>query len=104
MIKENQDKASLVSFYNEIENYLKNTHVPIDLTTDPNVTYNLLAKNYTICQEETHKPVKTGLNNYMHKKNAWITMSIIKSIKFRDEMYKRPRLTISHSPMYETLE
>ena len=31
-------------------------------------------------------------------------MGIINSIKFRDKMYKRLRLTNSASPMYETLE
>ena len=31
-------------------------------------------------------------------------MSIINSIKFRDKMYKRLRLTNCDSPMYETLE
>ena len=30
-------------------------------------------------------------------------MGIINSIKFRDKMYKRLRLTNSDSPMYETL-
>ena len=38
---------------------------------------------------------------YGHKKKPWIT---IDSIKFRDKMYKRPRLTNSDSPMYETPE
>ena len=31
-------------------------------------------------------------------------MSFINSIKFRDKMYERPRLTNSDSPMYETLD
>ena len=31
-------------------------------------------------------------------------MGIINSIKFRDKMYKRLRLTNCNSPMYETLE
>ena len=31
-------------------------------------------------------------------------MGIINSIKFRDKMYKRLRLTNCDSPMYETLE
>ena len=50
------------------------------------------------------KPVKTKLNHYKHKKNQWITMGIINSIKFRGKMYKRLRLTNSESPMYETPE
>ena len=55
-------------------------------------------------KEKHQKPVKTKLNHYKHKKNPWISMGIINSIKFRDKMYKRLRLTNYDSPMYETLE
>ena len=40
-MKEKHDEASLLSFYNEIEISLRNTNFPNELTTDPNVTYNL---------------------------------------------------------------
>ena len=40
IIKEKNDEASLLSFYNEIQISLRNTHFPNKLTTDPNVTYN----------------------------------------------------------------
>ena len=103
-MKEKQDEGSLLSFYNEIEISLRNTNFPNELTTDPNVTYNLLEKNILSAKEKHMKPVKTKLNHYKHKKNPGITMGIINSIKFRDKMYKRLRLTNSDSPMYETLE
>ena len=35
IIKEKYDEASLLSFYNEIEISLRNTHFPNELTTDP---------------------------------------------------------------------
>ena len=38
------------------------------------------------------------------KNIPWITMGIINSIKFRDKICKRLRLTNCDSPMYETLE
>ena len=104
IMKEKQDEASLLSFYNEIENSLRNTNFPNELTTGPNVTYNLLAKNILSAEKKHLKPVKTELNRYKHKNNPWITMGIINSIKFRDKMYKRLRLSNSDSPMYETLE
>ena len=52
-MKEKHDEASLLSFYNEIESSLRNIHFPNELTTDPNVTYNLLEKKYIVCQGET---------------------------------------------------
>ena len=102
-MKEKHDEASLLSFYNEIESSLRNTHFPNELTTDPNVTYNLLEKIILSAKEKHLKPAKTKLNHYKHKKNPWISMGIINSIKFRDKMYKRLRLTNCNSPMYETL-
>ena len=45
IMKEKQDEASLLSSYNEIETSLRNTNFPNELTTDPNVTYNLLEKH-----------------------------------------------------------
>ena len=50
IMKEKQNEASLLSFYNEIEISIRNTNFPNEITTDPNVTYNLLGKNI-ICQE-----------------------------------------------------
>ena len=41
MIKEKQDEPSLLSFYNEMEISLINTHFSNELTTDPNVAYSL---------------------------------------------------------------
>ena len=45
IIKEKHDEASLLSFYNEIDSSLRNTHFPNELTTDPNLTYNQLENN-----------------------------------------------------------
>ena len=104
VMKKKHDEASLLSFYNEIEISLRNTHFLNELTTDPNVTYNLLEKIILSAKEKHLKPVKTKLNHYKHKKNPWISMGIINSIKFRDKMYKRLILTNYDSPMYETLE
>ena len=110
-MKEKQDEASLLSLYNEIEISLRNTNsnsqlknFPNELATDPNVTYNLLEKDILSAKEKHLKPLKTKLNDYKHKKNPWITMGILNTIKLRDKMYKRLRLTNSDSPMYETLE
>ena len=50
------------------------------------------------------KHVKTNLNRYKHKQNPWITIGNKNSIKFRDEMFKRLRLTNCDSPTYETLQ
>ena len=38
IIKDKQDEASLLSFYNEIDISPRNTNLPNELITDPNVT------------------------------------------------------------------
>ena len=50
MIKEKQNETSLLSFYKKIE-ICQNTPFPNEVTTDPNVTYNIL-ETYIICQVE----------------------------------------------------
>ena len=40
---------------------------------------------------------------YKHKRNNWITHGIIKSIKFRDNLYKQVKMTNTNSPQYDIL-
>ena len=63
------------------------------LDSDPNFNYNkldfILDKLFI-----KHMPVrKIKLNKYRHKKSEWITPEIIRSIKFRDNIYKRLKQT-----------
>ena len=37
---------------------------------------------------------KIRLNKYKHKKTEWITNGILKSIKFKDNLYKRMKLSV----------
>ena len=41
-------------------------------------------------------------NKYQHKLSNWITTGILKSIEFRDNLYKRLQLCPIDSPEYET--
>ena len=42
-------------------------------------------------------------NKYKHKKSSWITQGLLKSIKFRDNLYKRLKLTNPNSTNYNTI-
>ena len=58
-----------------------------DLTEDPNKNYNILHEHMKTAKA-IHFPVKyIKFHNHRHKKNKWITPGILRSIKFRDEMY-----------------
>ena len=98
-----QDKDSIKLFHDDIESSLKNIQFPNDLTTDPNLTYNMLEQVISSAKEKHLTPKKVKFNHYKHKKNPWITKGILNSIKFRDKLYKKTRLTDLGSIKYETL-
>ena len=52
-----------------------------------------------------HMPCKlVKLNKYKHKKYAWITLGLLKSIRYRDKLYKQLRLSNPNSLHYDTLK
>ena len=100
---EKQDKDSIKLFHDDIESSLKNIQFPNDLTTDPNLTKKMLEQVISSAKEKHLTPKKVKFNHYKHKKNPWITKGILNSIKFRDKLYKKTRLTDPGSIKYETL-
>ena len=43
-------------------------------------------------------------NKYKHKKSSWITQGLLKSIRYRDKLYKKLKLTNPNSPNYDTIK
>jgi hypothetical protein len=71
---------------------------------DPNINYNALNLKLTSAIAK-HLPCKiVRYNKYKHRKEKWITSGIIRSIRFRDKMYKRFRSTTVSDHAYETLK
>ena len=73
------------------------------LTADHNISYNvihdIIGKN-----KNTHVTSKLGkYNKYKHKKSKWITRGLLRSIRFRDNLYKKFKLSNPASREYETL-
>ena len=60
-----------------------------NLTMDPNVNYNKLENILTSIKDKTMPCKLVKFHKYKHKKNDWITPGIIKSIKFKDGLYKK---------------
>ena len=58
-----------------------------DLLTDPNQNYNILHEHLKSLKDK-HMPDRyVKFHKHRHKKNKWITTGIIRSIKFRDNLY-----------------
>ena len=61
------------------------------LTADPNISYNNDVIEKTKNTHMTSKLVK--YNKYKHKKSKWITTGLLRSIRFRDDLYKKIKLS-----------
>ncbi len=91
-----QDKKAMQNFYNEILTSDKLINLKCDLKEDPNNTYNVL---HNVIQDAKNKHMPSKLikcNKYKHKKSKWVTFGILKSIQFRDNLYKKTKIHRSY--------
>ncbi len=96
-----KDKESINKFHNEILKSNQLHSFNANYTQDPNINYNIL---HSVIQN-THMPQKViKYDKRKHKKSKWITQSIIKSINFRDNLYKNLKMTDPNSTEYATLK
>ncbi len=99
-----QDKESIDKFQNHLETSddLKTLN---DLPTqDPNINYKILHETIQI-GKNLHLPEKTvRFDKHKHGKTKWITQSLIKSIKFRDDLYKKFKKSSPNSAQHTTLQ
>ena len=80
----------------EIINRIEN-----DLSTDPNTTFDIL-NQALIAGKDKHFPEQlVRFNRYKHKLNKWITAGILKSKKFRENLYKILQLLSPESAQYQ---
>ena len=72
--------------------------------TDPNINYEkfekIISKSY-----DNHFPEKCmKFNKYKHNLSKWITSGILKSIEYRDKLYKRLKMCSSENGEYDLLK
>ena len=96
--------AAINIFREELSEIDISSLLNVNLFTDPNIDYNkfvkIITKNY-----DKHFPEKcVKFNKYKHKLSNWITSGILKSIEFRDKLYKRLKMCSSESDEYELLK
>ncbi len=66
---------------------------------DPNVNYNMLHEVIKLAKDK-HMPYKTvKFKKYKHKNSTWITLAILKSIRYRDKL--RNKLKLMHADSHE---
>ena len=68
---------------------LLHSHLNTDSHGNPNDTYDIIEKHITNAKE-TFLPTKTiRFNKHKHRIKSWMTENILRSIKFRDKLYKQ---------------
>ena len=68
-----------------------------NLNTNPNLTYNIIHDTLIAVKIKHLSCRVVKFNKYKHKKSKWITTGILRSIRFRDRIYKRIKLTAPQS-------
>ena len=73
------------------------------MTADPKIGYSII-HDVIEKTKKTHMTSKlVKYNKYKHKKSKWITRGLLRSLRFRDNLYKKIKLTNPASREYETL-
>ena len=68
----------------------------------PNLNYNIMHEEIMRAKNK-YMPIKTmKFNKYKHKNSTWITQGLLKSIRYRDTLYKQLKMSDPNSPDYET--
>ena len=76
----------------------------ISVATDPNIDDAKFEKIITKTNDK-HFPEKcVKFNKYKHKRSNWITSGILKSIEFRNKLYKRLKICSSEIGECELLK
>ncbi len=83
-----QTKVTLQSCETEIKQINLINKIDSNPIADPNINYNIIHDIINAAKNK-HLPTKiVKFNKRKHKKSKWITFGIIKSINYRDKMYK----------------
>ena len=83
-----KNSNSFKEFYEEISYTDFLTLINNDINNDPSINYSILENKLNELLGK-HFPIKTvRFNKYKHKCSSWITEGILKSIKFRDQLYR----------------
>ena len=94
---------SLNNFRHEISNGEMYNLLDKDINSDPNNNYNIIHNTTQKARTRHLSTKRVKFNKHKHTKSDWITLGIIKSIKFRDNLYKTLKSTQTDTPEYANI-
>ena len=99
-----QNETSFINVDKDLQTSNIITLMDNDTTSDPNNNYNILLEEIKKAIDK-HMPIKTvKFDKYRHKKETWITSGILKSIRYKDKLYRQLKMTNPFIPQYNILK
>ena len=101
--------STVSDFKDELKNGISNLNLNNNLISDPDLSYEAFV-DFVIRIKDKHMPMKTGrFDKHKHKMTKWVTKvgdqsGIIKSIKYRDKLYKQLKSIAVNSQEYNTMK
>ena len=99
---QNKDDKCFTAFYADVANTDFLSLIKPDIHEDPTLNYDTFQNKINELISK-HFPIKTiKFDKYKHKCSPWITNGILKSLKFRDKMYRERKSYDVNSPIYSS--
>ena len=102
--KYNTSDEAMLNVRHEIQSEELYSKLGKSCTAEINLNYEMINDDILRAKNK-HMPCKfVKFNKYKHKQSAWITLGLLKSIRYRDKLYKQLRLSNPNSLHYDTLK
>ena len=102
--KYNTSDEAMLNVRHEIQSEELYSKLGKSCPADINLNYEMINDDILRAKNK-HMPCKlVKFNKCKHKKSAWITLGLLKSIRYRDKLYKQLRLSNPNSLHYDTLK
>ena len=98
------NNTAINNFRNDLSETDIASIISSDLTTDPNSEYAKFEQIIMAAYEKHFPEKQVKFNKHKHKLSDWITSVILKSIEFRDNLYRCLTKLSAHSPDYELVK
>ena len=82
-------EESINKFYSDVSAAISSMPMNNDLFGNPNDSYNSLENVLMEAKVKHFQPREVNYKKYKHKYSPWITSGIIRSIKYRDLLYRK---------------
>ena len=96
----NNSPECIRQFYAYVLSEMSTLSFDTDTKANPTSNYEKLHFVLVSAREKILKPKLVRFNKYKHKLNPWMTIGILKSIKYRDKLYKKLKLMDNSSVAY----